>query len=207
MHPVRNALVPLWLRGIAARTMSRNPKSPDLATKDARAARTIVLVGLMGAGKSTIGRRLAARLQMDFIDADEEIEAAAGMRITEIFDRFGEAEFRDGERRVIARIINGPACVLATGGGAFINSETRALILEQATAIWLDADIDTLVARVERRDTRPLLTGRDPRQVLTELAALRNPIYAQAPLRVASARSPHDVTVTAILEALQSCPE
>jgi shikimate kinase len=187
--------------------MSRNPKSRRDPAKDASALRSIVLVGLMGAGKSTIGRRLAAQLTMQFIDADEEIERAAGMRIAEIFERYGEAEFRDGERRVIARIIAGPPCVLATGGGAFINAETRALILEKATAIWLDADIETLVARVERRDTRPLLTGRDPRTVLTELAAVRNPIYAEAPLRVASARSPHDVTVAAILEALQSCPE
>lgn len=156
----------------------------------------------MGAGKSTVGRRLAARLGMDFVDADEEIEQAAGMSIAEIFEKFGEAAFRDGERRVIARIIAGPPCVLATGGGAFVNADTRALILRDALAIWLDADIDTLVARVERRQTRPLLTGKDPRTVLTELAAARNPLYSEAPIRVASASAPHEITVNAILEAL-----
>lgn len=187
--------------------MSRNPKSRADPAKRKSGARTIVLVGLMGAGKSTIGRRLAARLRMPFVDADDEIERAAGMRVAEIFERFGESGFRDGERRVIARIIAGPPCVLATGGGAFINDATRALILEQATAIWLDADIDTLVARVARRDTRPLLIGKDARTVLTDLAALRNPIYAEAPLRVTSARTPHDDTIAAIMEALQTCPD
>ena len=181
--------------------MPRNPESQV----QAKCQRSIVLVGLMGAGKSTVGRRLAARLGMDFIDADEEIERAAGMSIAEIFERYGEAAFRDGERRVIARIIHGPACVLATGGGAFVNDETRALILAEALAIWLDADVDTLAARVARRSTRPLLIGKDPRAVLTELAAARNPLYAQAPLRVPSASAPHDVTVEAILKALETC--
>jgi shikimate kinase len=169
--------------------------------------RSLVLVGLMGAGKSTVGRRLAARLGMDFIDADEEIEHAAGMPISAMFEKFGEAAFRDGERRVIARIIAGPPCVLATGGGAFVNPETRALILGEALAIWLDADIDTLVARVARRDTRPLLKDKDPREVLTALAAVRNPLYAEAPLRVPSASAPHDVTVAAIMEALNQWQE
>lgn len=190
--------------------MPRNPKSRQRSTgaaDTARApARSIVLVGLMGAGKSTVGRRLAARLGMAFIDADEEIEKAADMSIAEIFERLGEGAFRDGERRVIARIIAGPPCVLATGGGAFINPETRALILDKATAIWLDADIDTLVARVARRSTRPLLAGKDPREVLEALAAVRNPIYAEAPLRVPSASTPHEVTVAAIMEALKSWP-
>jgi shikimate kinase len=162
----------------------------------------IVLVGLMGVGKSTVGRRLAQRLSLPFVDADTEIEAAAGMAIADIFDSFGEAYFRDGERRVIARLLDGQPKVIATGGGAFINDETRALILKTATAIWLDAPPHVLVERVRRRDTRPLLRNRDPAQVLTELARVRNPIYAEAPIRVPSNDTPHDVTVRAILEAL-----
>ena len=162
----------------------------------------IVLVGLMGAGKSTVGRRLAGRLALPFVDADAEIEAAAGMTVAEIFDRFGEAYFRDGERRVIARLIDGSPKVIATGGGAFVNADTRALILRQTTAIWLDADPVVLADRVRRRDTRPLLRGRDPMTVLTDLASARNPLYALAHLRVPSAHAPHEVTVTAILKAL-----
>jgi shikimate kinase len=166
--------------------------------------RPIVLVGLMGAGKSTVGRRLATRLHLPFVDADREIEAAAGLTISEIFARFGEANFRDGERRVIARLIDGKPKVVATGGGAFMNEETRALILERATAIWLDADIDVLVERVGRRDDRPLLSGRDARAALTELAATRNPVYALAPIQIRSEPLPHDATVDAILKALQA---
>ena len=164
---------------------------------------SIVLVGLMGVGKSTVGRRLAARLRLPFVDADAEIEAAAGLTIAEIFDRYGEAHFRDGERRVIARLIDGTAKVIATGGGAFVNDDTRALILAEALAIWLDADLAVLADRVARRDTRPLLHGKDPLQVLTDLARLRNPIYAQARLRIASQGGPHDATVNAILEAIR----
>jgi shikimate kinase len=161
-----------------------------------------VLVGLMGAGKSTVGRRLAGRLALPFVDADTEIEEAAGMQIADIFERFGEAYFRDGERRVIARLIDGTPKVIATGGGAFVNDETRALILDQATAVWLDADPAVLADRVRRRDTRPLLRGKDPLEVLTDLAAKRNPLYALAPIRVPSFRAPHEATVAAILEAL-----
>lgn len=164
---------------------------------------TVVLVGLMGAGKSTVGRRLATRLGLPFADADSEIEAASGLTVTEIFERYGEAHFRDGERRVIARLIEGPAKVIATGGGAFINDDTRALILSRAVAVWLDADLPTLLERVARRETRPLLKGRDPAEVLAELARVRNPIYAEAPIRISSKPSPHDVTVNAILEALE----
>lgn len=165
-------------------------------------AKSIVLVGLMGAGKSTIGRRLAARLALPFVDADGEIETASGLTVAEIFERFGEAHFRDGERRVIARLIDGERKVLATGGGAFIQPETRALILARAVAVWLDADIATLAARVARRGGRPLLKDRDPAEALAELAAIRNPIYAEAPLRVASHAAPHETTVEAILAAL-----
>jgi shikimate kinase len=159
----------------------------------------------MGSGKSTIGRRLAQRLGMRFADADDEIERAAGMTISDIFARFGEAHFRDGERRVIARLLTGRPLVLATGGGAFMNEETRALIQQNALSIWLDADIPTLVDRVARRSHRPLLKDRDPAEVLRELAAVRNPIYAEAHLRVSSASSPHEHTVRAIMEALTTC--
>ncbi len=152
----------------------------------ASAAQPIVLVGMMGVGKSSIGRKLAGRLGLDFVDADDEIEAAAGMTIAEIFERFGEGYFRDGERRVIARLMEGGPKVIATGGGAFINAETRALILEKARSIWLDADIDILVERVGRRNHRPLLQGRDARTVLSELSAVRNPLYAEAELHVRS---------------------
>ncbi|MEG3086046.1 shikimate kinase [Sphingomonas sp. PB4P5] len=175
------------------------PKAPR---SDRRGERPIVLVGLMGAGKSTVGRRLATRLNLPFVDADTEIETAAGMSIADIFDRFGEAHFRDGERRVIARLIDGTPKVIATGGGAFIHDQTRALILDQATAIWLDADTAVLADRVGRRDTRPLLRGKDPRKVLIELARVRNPIYALAPIRIPSHHAPHEHTVVQILKAL-----
>jgi len=165
-------------------------------------ARTIVLVGLMGAGKSTIGRRLAVRLGLPFVDADVEIERASGLSIAEIFERFGEAHFRDGERRVIARLIAGPPKVVATGGGAFVAADTRALILAEAVAVWLDADIATLAERVKRRDTRPLLRDRDPAEVLAELASVRNPLYAEAHIHISSKPTPHDATVRAIVAAL-----
>lgn len=164
--------------------------------------RPIVLVGLMGVGKSTVGRRLATRLRLPFADADEEIETAAGMTIAEIFDRFGEPYFRDGERRVLARLIDGRPKVIATGGGAFVNDETRALILAEATAIWLDAAPEILAERVRRRDTRPLLRGKDPHAVLVDLAAKRNPLYALAPIHIASHKTPHEATVAAILKAI-----
>ena len=203
VRPVsRKTIVPRGMVGIAARTMSRNPKSPLPAIPASLRDRSIVLVGLMGSGKSTIGRRLAQRLGMRFADADDEIERAADMTISDIFARFGEALFRDGERRVIARLLAEKPMVLATGGGAFINEETRALILQDSLCIWLDADIATLVERVGRRSHRPLLRNRDPGEVLRELAAVRNPIYAEAHLRVSSASTPHDHTVRAILEAL-----
>lgn len=161
-----------------------------------------MLIGMMGVGKSTVGRRLAHRLGLPFVDADEAIEEAAGMTIAEMFERHGEAAFRDGERRVIARLIDGTPKVIATGGGAFMQEETRALILGKATAIWLDADIDVLVERVSRKEGRPLLKNRNPRDVLTELAAIRTPYYALAPIHVVSSAIPHEVTVDRILEAL-----
>jgi shikimate kinase len=164
--------------------------------------RSIVLVGLMGAGKSTVGRRLARRLDLPFADSDEEIERAADHEIKEIFDRFGEASFRDGERRVIRRLIEGERKVIATGGGAFMDSETRALILDRCIAIWLEADVETLAQRVARRSHRPLLAGKDPLPLLSGLAEIRNPVYAEAHLRVSSGPGPHERTVERIVEAL-----
>lgn len=167
--------------------------------------KSVVLVGLMGVGKSTVGRRLAKRLGLGFVDSDSEIELAAGHSIVEIFERFGEASFRDGERRVIARLIDGPPKVIATGGGAFMDDQTRALIMERCIAVWLDADVKLLAERVSRRDSRPLLKGKDPLVVLGELAAIRNPIYAQAHIRVVSQPAPHDNTVDQITSALARC--
>ncbi|MBF6603876.1 MAG: shikimate kinase [Sphingorhabdus sp.] len=163
----------------------------------------LVLIGLMGVGKTTVGRRLAKRLDLPFVDADEEIEKAADLKVTEIFDRFGEDYFRDGERRVIARLIEGPCRVIATGGGAFMNDETRELILANATAIWLDADIETLVKRVGRRDTRPLLRSGNTEEILRTLAAKRNPVYALAHVHVTGNDAPHDLTVDKVIEALR----
>ncbi|MGE5722223.1 MAG: shikimate kinase [Sphingomonadales bacterium] len=167
-----------------------------------RIDRSIVLVGLMGAGKSTVGRRLARRLGLDFVDSDTEIETAAGYSIVEIFERFGEASFRDGERRVIARLVEGPPKVIATGGGAFIDPATRALILDRCIVVWLDAEVDLLAERVSRRESRPLLKDKDPREVLARLAEARNPIYSEAHIHVRSEPTPHDRTVERILEEL-----
>lgn len=165
--------------------------------------KTIVLVGLMGVGKSSVGRRLATALNLPFRDADNEVEAAAGRSISEIFAELGEPAFRDGERRVIARLLDEPPHVLATGGGAFVNAETRALINEKALSVWLKADIELLARRVGRKDTRPLLKGKDPVAVLTELAKVRNPAYAEAQVHVQTGDTPHGVAVDAILTALR----
>jgi shikimate kinase len=167
--------------------------------------RPVVLVGMMGVGKSSVGRMLANRLGLHFIDTDEEIERAADLSIAEIFERFGEDYFRDGERRVIARLIGEGPAVIATGGGAFINDATRALIKEKCHSVWINADLDILVARVSRRSHRPLLIGKDPRAVLTELSEKRGPIYAQADFHVRSDAAPHRRTVDQILKALETC--
>ncbi|AKM10399.1 shikimate kinase [Croceicoccus naphthovorans] len=188
---------------------SQDTLLPDTATLDAlsqKLDRPVVLVGLMGVGKSTVGKRLAHCLGTAFVDADEEIVAAAQMPIPEIFEKFGEAYFRDGERRVIARLIeesHGRAVVIATGGGAFVDPDTRALILDRAIAVWLDSDLETLVERVSRKNTRPLLIGKDPREVLSGLMAVRNPLYAQAPVRVVSDSGPQMASVARILTALE----
>lgn len=167
-----------------------------------RVNRPIVLVGLMGVGKSSVGKKLAQRLSLPFVDADDAIEEAHDLSIAEIFAKFGEPYFRDGERRVIARLMDGRPKVIATGGGAFMQDETRALILEYAHSVWIDASIETLVQRVARRNTRPLLVGRDPGEVLRDLAAVRNPVYALADVRVESDDVPHEVMVERIIAAL-----
>jgi len=186
--------------------MEQNPNSLSDTRRIAirsKLDRPIVLVGLMGVGKSTIGKRLASDLGISFVDADEEIEKAAQLRINEIFDRFGEDYFREGERRVLARLLDGRPRVIATGGGAFMNDATRALVLGDAIAIWLDSDIETLAERVSRRNTRPLLRNKSPHQVLTDLAAERNPVYAQSPIHIKSDKGPHWQTVDRILGALE----
>ncbi|MGH7025523.1 MAG: shikimate kinase [Caulobacteraceae bacterium] len=164
--------------------------------------RTIALVGLMGAGKSTIGRRLAVQLGMPFRDADAEIETAAGRSVSDIFQQFGEKAFRDGERRVIARLLDAPPHVLATGGGAFVNDETRALINARAISVWLKADLEVLARRVSRRDTRPLLVGKDPMEVLRAQAAARHDLYAEAHIIVETGDASHQSAVDAIIAAL-----
>src|ERR1700761_368631 len=169
--------------------------------------RTLVLVGMMGAGKSSVGKRLAQALDLPFKDADEEIEKAASLTISDIFDLRGEAEFREGERRVIARLLDDPPHVLATGGGAFVNEATRALVKKKAVSIWLKADPEVLARRVGRKDNRPLLRGKDPRQVLTELLQARAPAYGQADLIIESNEGPHHHTVEAILAELKARTE
>jgi shikimate kinase len=164
--------------------------------------RPIVMVGMMGAGKTSVGKRLAARLGLPFVDADSEIEAAANATIPEIFERYGEPYFREGERRVIRRLLAGPAKVLSTGGGAYINDETRAAISERGIAVWLKADLDVLMARVRRRSNRPLLKTADPEEVMRKLMAERSPIYAEAPIHIASREVAHDLVVDEIIAAL-----
>ncbi|HYE52978.1 MAG TPA: shikimate kinase [Azospirillaceae bacterium] len=167
-----------------------------------RIPRTIVLIGLMGAGKTSIGRRLASRLHLPFVDADQEIERAAGCSINEIFDRFGETAFRDGERRVIARLLDQPVQVLSTGGGAFMDPGTRALIRERGLSVWLRAELELLVARTARRDNRPLLKNGDPREILQKLMDVRYPVYAEADVAVDSDDRPAEETVDRVIQAL-----
>ena len=165
--------------------------------------RTIALVGMMGAGKSSIGRRLAARLKVPFRDADSEIERAASCTVSEIFARYGEGAFREGERKVIERLLAEPPHVLATGGGAFIDPETRVRIRDHAVSIWIKAPVDVLLARVQRKDDRPLLKTGDPREVLERLLKEREPIYAEADLAIESENGPHADTVERIVAALK----
>jgi shikimate kinase len=168
-------------------------------------SRSIVMIGLMGAGKTSIGKRLAAWLDMPFSDADQEIEKAAGKTINDIFAENGESYFRDGERRVIARLLAEGSKVLATGGGAFMNAQTRQRIAASGVSIWLRADLDTLMARVLRRDGRPLLKAPDPRGVMQKLIGDRYPFYAQADIAVESRDVAHETIVEEIVAALDAC--
>ena len=170
--------------------------------KHALKDRSIVLVGLMGAGKTTIGRRLAARLDLPFVDADQEIEKAAGMSISDIFATHGEAHFRDGERKVIARLLGDGPQVLATGGGAFMDSITRANIARSGVSVWLSADLDILMERVSRRNNRPLLQQDDPKSVMRRLIEERYPVYALSDITVESRDAPHDAIVADLLDSL-----
>ena len=182
-----------------ARSSSDTPANPVAPA----VPRTVVFVGLMGAGKSAIGRRLAQRLGLPFIDADHEIEAAAGRSVEEIFETLGEQAFREGERKIVQRLLDGPTQILSTGGGAFIDPETRAKIKARGISVWLDADLELLLRRVARRNNRPLLKRGDPREVLSRLMAERNPIYAQADIRVESVDGPPEATVERVAEALR----
>ncbi|TCD05551.1 shikimate kinase [Erythrobacteraceae bacterium CFH 75059] len=187
-----------------AELTSGHKRSPE-ASPAVALRRPVCLVGMMGAGKTTIGRRLANRLGRRFVDADAAIEQAARLSISEIFAAFGEPGFRDGERRVIARLLREGYDVIATGGGAFCDPRTRALMLDNATVVWLDCDIEVLVERTGRRRNRPLLEGVDRREVLTRLLAERREFYAQAHLHVKAGVQPHRRTVDAILKALNPC--
>lgn len=186
---------------------------PDLSPEAIRALarrldRPVVLVGMMGVGKSSVGKKLSSLLHWPFLDADEEIERAAQMPIAEIFERFGEPYFRDGERRVIARLLDDEnhRTVIATGGGAFCEPETRSLILDKGIAVWLDADVDTLVERTGRKDNRPLLKNGNRHEILGRLRDERQPAYAQAPLHVLSSAGPHGRTTMTVLKELSRWP-
>lgn len=179
----------------------------EIATLARRIDRPIVLVGMMGVGKSSVGKRLASLLDCPFVDADDEIERSAQMTIPEMFDAYGEQYFRDGERRVIARLLTESVeakrrIVIATGGGAFVNPETRALILDKAISVWLDSEVDTLVERTARKDNRPLLRDGDPREILGKLREERAVHYAQAPIHVVSGSGPHVQTINKVLHGI-----
>lgn len=186
-----------------ADTKTAGNKEREARVVAALGGRPIVLVGLMGAGKTTIGRRLAKRLSIPFRDADHEIEAAANMTIAEIFAQHGEAHFRDGEKRVIARLLDEGDQVIATGGGAWMNDETRELVAERGVSVWLKAEFDVLMERVRRRSHRPLLKDPDPEGVMRRLMDERYPVYATADVMVISKEAPHDRIVTSVIEALE----
>lgn len=182
--------------------------TPTLArtVRTALGDRTIVMVGMMGCGKSSIGRRLASTLELRYVDADDEIEKAAGMSINEIFAQLGETHFRDGERRVISRLLASTRQVLSTGGGAFMSEETRERVRDVGISIWLKAELPILMKRVMRRDNRPLLKTPNPEARMRELLAIRNPIYAEADITVESREIAHDVIVAEILAKLVAGP-
>ena len=168
-----------------------------------RLDRPIALVGMMGAGKSTIGRRLAKQLELEFVDSDDAIEEACGLAAGEVFNRYGETDFRDGERRIIARLVDDGVKVIATGGGAFAEESTRQLLKDKAITIWLDASIDVLAARTAGRDTRPLLNTPNPRATLEKLLEKRRPLYAQADIHVTSPNVAHREVVGWIVSAVE----
>jgi shikimate kinase len=178
------------------------PASAPGALRARLGARSIVLVGMPGSGKTSIGRRLAQYLGVEFVDADQEIEAAAGMSIPDIFSQHGEPYFRAGEARVIARLLDKGPQVIATGGGAFANPDTRALVRARALSIWLKADVDLLLRRVKRKNDRPLLRVADPEAVLKRLLAERETVYAEADITVTSLDVPHEAVVEALVKAL-----
>ncbi|TAK47464.1 MAG: shikimate kinase [Xanthobacteraceae bacterium] len=180
----------------------------DAAVVAALGRRPVVLIGMMGAGKTSIGKRLAARLQLPFVDADHEIEQAAGMSIADIFASHGEPYFRDGEARVIARLIEGGPCVLATGGGAYMRAETRERIHAKGVALWLKAEVDVILRRVRRRSDRPLLQTEDQAATIARLVDERYPVYASADITVLSRDEPHERIVQECVEALHHllCP-
>ena len=167
-------------------------------------SKSIVLIGMPGAGKSTIGRKLSTRLNIPFMDSDQEVEAAAGMTIPQIFEKLGEPAFREGERKVIARLLSGPRIVLSTGGGAFMNEMTRELILKDAVSIWLKADLEVLLQRTSRTNDRPLLAKGDPRAILMDLRAKREPVYALATLTVMSEDCPVEETTERVVQTLDT---
>lgn len=166
--------------------------------------RSLVLIGMPGSGKSTIGRKIAAALGLPFVDSDKEIEKAAGMTVPQIFAQLGEPTFRDGERKVIARLLEGERCVLSTGGGAFMDETTRALIQQKGLSLWLKADLALLVERTSRTSDRPLLQGGDPAEILQRLMAQRDPIFAEADMTVITQNTPINVTVASVLNALEN---
>ncbi|MBI1366140.1 MAG: shikimate kinase [Alphaproteobacteria bacterium] len=170
---------------------------------DFECGRTIALVGMMGVGKTTVGRRLAERLGLPFFDTDEEIEKAAGMSVAELFSAHGEDSFRRGEAQIIARLLEGPPHVLATGGGSILDPETRRLLRERALTIWLRADLDVIARRAARRDTRPLLKGGEPREILSRLLDARAPFYARSDLVIDGQPGAHARTVDALIEAIR----
>jgi len=180
------------------------PAKPEAALVAALGRHSIVLVGMMGAGKSSVGRRLAARLGLTFVDADTEIEAAAGMSIADIFAAHGEAYFRSGEARVIARLLESGPAVIATGGGAFMREETRNRIRDKAVSIWLKADVEIIMKRVKRRADRPLLQTEDPVATVSRLLEAREPVYRTADLTIGSRDVPHDRVVDECIDALRA---
>jgi shikimate kinase len=186
---------------------TRHAVADDAQTERIRerlGARCVVLIGMMGAGKTSIGRRLANLLHLPFVDADAEIEKAANLTISEIFEHYGEPHFRDGEERVIARLLAGGPAVIATGGGAYMSAETRERCRESGVTVWLKADVPVMLERVRKKGNRPLLDGPDPEGKMRELLTEREPVYARADITIASREGPHQTVVSEMLNALDT---